>query len=152
MKYIVTIIYVSILIVPMTVSAEDKKARISNLKSFFTSSQQRAELDRLRLSGQFGSKNISQSSTTTVRKPLEVKLNGVVYSETGKPVIWVNNRSTLKSESIDETIRVKSSALKTQSTKVPVKVNQQWLKMKPGQTWRESHNQVQENYQIKESN
>ena len=152
MKLSVIICCMSILTAPLSVSAVDTKVRLSDLKSFFTSPPQRSELDRIRSSGQFGKKSDSKSPQMLLRKPLEVKLNGVVYSETGKPVIWVNGNSTLKSESIDESIRVKSSALKTESAKVPVKVNEKWLKLKPGQTWRESRNQVQENYQIKEAN
>lgn len=148
---LIVIICMAILFMPVSTFGDESKVRLSELKSFFTSPEQRVGLDRLRAAGVFGSVDDSQSSSAVVRKPLEVKLNGVVYSETGKPVIWVNDKSTLKSEAIDQSIRVKSSALKTESTKVPVKVNKQWLKIKPGQTWNESHNQVQENYQINQT-
>lgn len=150
MKIIRLVIGISVLYVSTAFAAENNQSRVSELKSFFTSPQQRAELDRLRTSGVFSGQETSQTSQVMAHKPLEVKLNGVVYSETGMPVIWVNNKSTLKSESIDESIRVRASAVKSQTGKVPVKVNEKWLKLKPGQTWRESRNQVQENYQIKQ--
>ena len=122
---------------------------VDNLRNFFTTPHERNQLDQMRAAGKFSGQK-SASTISIIREPLTVRMKGVVIRENNKPVIFVNDGNTLKSSQIDE-INVHDSQTPSTDLKVPVKVNQQRLKLKPGERWSEVDNIVQENYQIKPS-
>ena len=120
----------------------------SDLRTFFTTTHTRNELDLLRNQGKFN-KSTQTSSTAVLRKPITVKLQGVVLRENKKPVVFINEGNTIESGTIDNGISVSTNNVNKQAYKVPVRVNQQRINIKPGQQWNETDRHVQDNYQIK---
>jgi len=122
----------------------------SRLRTFFTSPQLRADLDELRKSGKF---NLTHNASASVifKEPLKVEMQGIMIHGNKQPIVFINDTSTLKSQSIDDSIRVNSNRIKHQTYKVPVSVNNKSIKLRPGQQWSESNNLVQDKYQIKPS-
>lgn len=136
-----------ILIAPSFVHSSEFDSQ-NNLKTLFTSPDTRTHLNQLRNSGKFDRQS-QQTPGVIFRKPLQVKMQGVVIRNNQKPVIFVNDSNTLKSTTVDNQIHIKDSKLKTNTLSVPVRVNQQSISLKPGQQWRESDNNAKDNYQIK---
>ena len=122
---------------------------VDKLRNFFTTPHERNQLDQMRAAGKYSGQK-SAASISVIREPLTVKMKGVVIRENNKPVIFVNDGNTLKSSQINE-VNVHDSTAPPDDLKVPVKVNQQRLMLKPGEQWSETDNKVQENYQIKPS-
>ena len=120
------------------------------LRTLFTTSSTRHKLDTLREQGKFKNAN-GQSSAPIFREPLIVKMQGVVIRKGKKPVIFANDNNTLTSQKVTDDIRINPKRLKKKSYKISVSVNQQYIKLKPGQQWDESKRQVQDTYQIKAS-
>ncbi len=121
----------------------------ANLKTLFTTPLERKQLDQMRDSGKFSKQQGADNPGSGVHLPLTVDVRGVVIREVGKPVVWVNEGNTLKSEQIDG-VRVRTDYIKSEPVSIPVRVNQKTLKMKPGQQWQESDSKIKEKYQIKE--
>ena len=144
-KWIIKLV-IPVFIVIANVSAKDY-ASIDELKTFFTSSSERSKLNEMRRSGKFG-KQQSDSGISVSIEPKKVKVRGVMIRENGDPVVWVNQGSTLNSQKIDNDIRVNTRRIKSTES-VPVKVNNRYLKMKPGQEWVESSNKIKDSYQTK---
>lgn len=130
----------------------EPKNDISKLHTLFTTPGERRDLNALRDSGKFDSSGgTTQSAGPAVRlQPLKVEVKGVMFREQGEPVVWVNKGNTIKSKKIDDNIRVRTQYVKQKSLKVPVKVFDKSLKMKPGQVWQETDKKVKDNYQIKQ--
>ena len=146
MKHLLSLICVMLLL--STTAHGEALEKQNNLRTLFTSNHVRNELDKQRNSGKFD--NIQQQSTTAVvREPVTVKMQGVVIRQNQKPVVFVNDSSTLNSATINDEIRVNPKRVKKKNYKVPVRVNQSHIKLKPGQQWNESDKQVQDNYQIR---
>jgi len=118
------------------------------LRTLFTSSHTRQQLDKLREQGKFD-KNQQAPSASIFHQPISVKMQGVVIRSDKKPVVFVNDGNTLKSTRINDEIIINTKKLTNKNYKVPVRVNQQSIKLKPGQQWSESDPQVQDNFQIK---
>jgi len=118
------------------------------LHTLFTSSQTRHQLDKLREQGKFDKKQ-QAPSTSIFHQPITVKMQGVVIRSDKKPVVFINDGNTLKSTRINDEIIVNTKKITNKSYKVLVRVNQQNIKLKPGQQWSESDPQVQDNFQIK---
>jgi len=119
-----------------------------NLRTLFTSPHVRRQLDLQRQQGKFD-KAAQTTSTITLRKPITVKMQGVVLRKNKKPVVFVNDGNTLKSSKINNEIIVGAKKTNQKIYKVPVRVNQKSVKLKPGQQWNESDKEVKDNYQIK---
>jgi len=120
-----------------------------NLKALFTTPLERIKLDEMRNNGSF-SKNTSNESSNLVRLPLKIDVRGIVIREVGSPVVWVNEGNTLKSEKIENGVKVRSDYIRNEPVMIPVRVDQKTLKMKPGQQWDETSDKIQDKYQIKE--
>ena len=127
-------------------------AKASSLKTLFTTSLERQQLDKLRNSGAYDQKKEDVSGSVVLRPPLKVEMKGLMIREKSQPVVWINQGNTLKSSKIDQDIKVNVKNIKQESLKVPVRVNSKYLTMRPGQQWNESENKVKDKYQIKESN
>ena len=119
----------------------------SNLRSLFTTSQIRDQLDTLRNQGKFNKR--TSSKTAILREPLTVKMQGIVIRENKKPVVFVNDGNTIKSSKVNNEIIINTKTVGKAAYKVPVRVNQRRVKLKPGQQWSETDRQVQESYRIK---
>ncbi|RDH82644.1 MAG: hypothetical protein DIZ80_10205 [endosymbiont of Galathealinum brachiosum] len=145
MKFLSSILYL-ILFTSGSVTAEPLDAQ-SSLRTLFTSSQVRDELDSQRDQGKF---KLQQSTSTVIfREPVTVKMQGIVLRENKKPVVFVNDGNTIKSRKVDNEIIVSTKKVSKKAYKVPVRVNQRNVKLKPGQQWNETDRQVEENYRIK---
>ena len=125
----------------------DNYASIGKLKTFFTTPSERSKLDEMRHIGKFGKKQADSGISIPI-EPKKVKVRGVMIRENGEPVVWVNEGSTLKSRKIDNDIRVNTQRIKP-AARIPVKVNNRHLIMKPGQEWTESSNRIEDSYQTK---
>ena len=119
----------------------------SSLRTLFTSSQIRDQLNTQRNQGKFNKK--TSSITAIFREPLTVKMQGIVIRENKKPVVFVNDGNTIKSSKVNNEIIVNTNKVGAKAYKVPVRVNQRRVKLKPGQQWNETDRQVQESYRIK---
>lgn len=124
--------------------------KATRLRTLFTTPLERKKLNELRNAGEFD-KNASQGSgSITIREPLKVEVKGIVFRETQKPVIFVNKGNTMKSRKIEDGVSVRTSGVKKDRLKIPVKVYQKTLSMKPGQYWTETDKKIRDNYQIKQ--
>lgn len=129
-------------------SAADKLDSQTNLRTLFTTSHVRSQLDQFRNQGKFD--NIKNEPTTVIlRDPVIVKMQGVVIRQNAEPVVFVNNANTLKSPRVNDKLHINTAKVKKQEYQVPARVYGQKIKLKPGQQWSESRQQVQENFQIK---
>jgi len=145
----IMIVYFSMALNQGVIAAEYDQA--SELKTLFTTPVERQRLDNRREAGEFEN-NQQESSGPLIRlKPLKVEVKGVMFREKGNPVVWVNEGSTLKSKRINDDIRVRTKYVKQKNLKVPVKVNNKSLRMKPGQVWLETDGKVKDIYQIEVS-
>lgn len=124
------------MILPLVLSASEKYGA-DNIDRLFTSPQQRQKLDTMR----------TAPSNTSEEKPAvtNVELNGVMIREDGNNVIWVNDKSSLKSNKVDG-VRVNPKAVNKETYKVPVKADEHRMMMKPGQSWSETTGTVKDNY------
>ena len=145
MKFIILVLVISI----PSVSSASEYDSITHLKRLLTTEYERDELNRLRDSGKFN-KSTATTSNVSFREPVKIKMQGIVHRKNTKPIVFVNDSNTLNSSHINNEIIVSDTRIK--ANKVPVRINQQSLKLKPGQQWSESSRKTQDNYQIKESN
>jgi len=134
------------LLIPLFSHAEI--APVDNLRTFFTAKQTRTQLDELRSSGKY-SKN--SGSAPILREPAKVKMQGVVIRDGKTPVVFVNDENTLKTHHLSNDVTVRDHKIKKQDYKIPVRVNQQGVTLKPGQQWDESSRKVEDSYRIKQS-
>lgn len=117
------------------------------LMTLFTSASERVRLDHLRNSGKFDINSDARKMNVSVpREPDKVELKGVMIRGNGKSVVWINDGNTMKSNKIDQKIKVSDRSIKQDDLKVSIKVSQQRLKMKPGQQWNEVDNKVKDKY------
>jgi len=132
---------------PMIANQNDK---LGKLMTFFTTSSERNKLDQMRKTGKFDKgPGVTGSSVGIIREPTKVEFKGLMVREKGKPVVWINEGNTLKSNKINQQISVKTRFIKKDQLKVPVKVSQKKISLKPGQQWSEMDNKVKDKYQTK---
>ena len=122
-------------------------APVDNLRTFFTTKQVRIQLDELRSSGKYSN---GSNSTSVLREPAKVKMQGVVIRNGKTPVVFVNDENTLKTHHLSNDVTVREHKIKKQGYKIPVRVNQQGVTLKPGQQWDESSKKVEDTYRIKQ--
>jgi len=128
-------------------AAESDQA--ARLRTLFTTPLERKKLDELRNAGEFDKATDKGSGPAIIREPLKVEVKGIVFRESKKPVVFVNKGNTLKSQKIEDGVSVRMSGVKQGKLKVPVKVYQKTLTMKPGQHWIETDRKIRDNYQMK---
>jgi len=119
-----------------------------NLRTFFTSKSVRIQLDDLRSSGKYSK---DTNSPHVLNAPLKVKMQGIVIREGKTPVVFVNNQNTLKTHHLSNDVTVRDHKIKKQGYKIPVRVKQQGVTLKPGQQWDESSKKVEDTYRIKQT-
>jgi len=144
-------IFILLLLIPCSAISSEYDSE-DNLHTFFTSSSERSQLDQMRQSGRYANGENRHKTGSILHAPVKVELKGVVIRKNHKPVVFVNDSNTLSSREISGSISVNDRQVKSPNYKVPVRINQQALKLKPGQQWTESERQVKDNYQIKASN
>ena len=120
------------------------------LMTFFTTQTERSVLDEMRKAGKFDEdKAVQRSDAIIIREPDILVVKGIVLREKARPVVWVNNANTLKSDHIDQKISVKTPSINKQQLNIPVVVNQKRVTLKPGQQWREVDNTVRDTFQTR---
>jgi len=131
---------------PSLVYADQSPAQ-QNLRTLFTSSYERDQLDDLRRLGKY--KNLQQKTVITkAHKPITVKMQGVVIRDEQPPVIFINNSNSLKSNKIDNSITIKPKSKIREDYAVPIHVKSKHIKLKPGQYWHEQEKSVQDSYNM----
>lgn len=120
----------------------------AGLKKLFTTPYEREQLDKRRNSGV-----LAADSSNIVSKVLNhassIELKGVVYRKGKRPVVWVNDSNTLKSNSINSNIKVFGIETRKSDSKVRLKVNDKLVKLKPGQVWSDRDNKAIDEFQTK---
>jgi len=144
----IQIIYLCLLIILPHSSFSETLDSQEALRTLFTSSHTRQQLDKLREQGKFD-KHQQAPSASIFNNPITIKMQGVVFKGDTKPVVFVNDGNTLKSLNINDEIVISNENISKNAYHVPVRVNQQSLKLKPGQQWSEVDPYVQDSYQIK---
>jgi len=123
-------------------------APVDNLRTFFTTKQIRTQLDSQRSSGKYSN---NTNNASILREPAKVKMQGIVIRDGKTPVVFVNNENTLKTHHLSNDVTVREHKIKKQGYKIPVRVNQQGVTLKPGQQWDESSKKVEDTYRIKQT-
>ena len=124
--------------------------KAEKLMTFFTTSSERNKLDQMRKAGKFDKGSGAKGGGLAIlREPTKVEFKGLMIREKGQPVVWINEGNTLKSNKINQQISVKTRFIKKDQLKVPVKVSQRRINLKPGQQWSETNNKVKDKYQTK---
>lgn len=136
-----------LLLLPLTSHGEISS--VNNLRTFFTSKQVRIQLDHLRSSGKYST---DSGSASILHQPVKVKMQGVVIREGKTPIVFVNDENTLKTHHLSNDVTVRDHKIKKQGYKIPVRVNQQGVTLRPGQQWDESSRKVEDSYRIKQTN
>jgi hypothetical protein len=123
---------------------------INQLERLFTTPMERAQLDAKRRRKDPGNEQQTEAHPGVVVPPAQVELKGIMIRDGAPNVAWVNDGNTLKSRRIDERIRVNPESI-SKNEQVPVFVNGQKVRLKPGQVWNEFDQDIQDKYEIKES-
>lgn len=144
MKYLLTLFFV---LSTTQLVAENSQ---SDLQTFFTTKSERQQLNALRNSGAYSDDKKPMSGITFT--PLTVEMQGVVIRDSKKPVVFVNNENTLKTQHLSNDVTVRDHKIKKPSYTVPLRVKGEALKLRPGEQWQESDRKVQDKYQIKATN
>jgi hypothetical protein len=119
-----------------------------SLHTLFTTPLTRKQLDKQRSNGKYNITSQTTNSTSVTSKPVIVKMQGVVIRKNKKPVVFVNDSNTLKSSKVNSKLIVNTRKLTKSTYNVPVRVNQNTFKLKPGQQWNEADNKVVDQYKI----
>jgi len=130
------------------VALAQESTSLKDLRTLFTTTQIRQQLNEQRNQGKFDSTKNS-TTNTKLREPIKVNMQGMVIRKNKKTVIFINNENTLKSTIINNEIKVRAGYIKNRSLKIPIRVKQQTIKLKPGQQWNETTHIIEENYRIK---
>ena len=137
-----------ILVSPVVMANQNDK--VGKLMTFFTTSSERNKLDQMRKAGKFDKDSAGKGNGVSIlREPTKIEFKGLMIREKGQPVVWVNEGNTLKSSKINQQISVKTRSIKKDKLKVPIKISQKRINMKPGQQWTEVDNKVKDKYQTK---
>lgn len=104
----------------------------SQLKKLFTDKKERDYIDALR------------SGKGAGRPAAKVTVNGYVKRSHGKDVVWVNNRSTLKGNKVDD-VRVNPYSV-GKNKAVVVSSEGSSRRLKPGETWDKQTGKVVDSY------
>lgn len=122
MKPVYTLLTVTcILFSDLALAAYDS----ASLKTLFTDKSQRAQIDAERSGIVVQGKPSPQSN--------KVKVNGYITRSDGRSVVWVNNKSTLKSSTVGN-VKVQQTNI-GKNKKVGVTVDGKHNHLKPGETW-----------------
>ena len=129
MKFIL-IFYSTILSLCFSLSAISSEYSEQELKSLFTTPEQRSALNEKRLNNKF------VPDKQTFSRPASVHINGIVSRSDGKSVVWVNGQNTMKNSMVGG-VKVYSDAM-TSSHKIPVMIDGRKVYIKPGDSWKDN--------------
>lgn len=118
----------------------------AQLKTLFTSPAERQQLDKQRRSGHYLSRQTGR--TTVFNTPQDVKLQGIILRGKKQPIVFINDKNNLNSNQLESHLSVRPDSTDHQLN-VLVNANSKRVKLKPGQQWNESNQQVIEQFQIK---
>jgi len=142
-------LFISFLIIILTsplFGASDDAQK--NLRTLFTTPHVRNQLDMQRMRGKFGIHKQTDSVAKS-HKPITVKMQGVVIRKGHETIVFVNDSNTIKSQKVNDEFVVKSRAVLKENYKVPVRINNNHIRLKPGQQWSESNKSVKDIYKVK---
>ena len=120
----------------------------NNLHTLFTTPHVRNQLNMQRMRGKFDIHK-QTDSVAKLHKTITVKMQGVVIRKGHETIVFVNDSNTLKSAKVNDELIVKSRAVLKENYKVPVRINNNHIRLKPGQQWSESNKSVKEIYKVK---
>ena len=120
-------------IVPYTVYGVDYDPE--DLNKLFTDKDQRMQID----AGRSG-----KASPAGIKKTSEVEISGYVTRSEGKSVVWLNDKNTLESSTVDGT-RVHQSSIGN-NKKVTVTMDGKTKSLKPGEVWHKDTGKIVDNH------
>lgn len=120
-------------VVPYTVYGVDYDPE--DLNKLFTDKDQRMQID----AGRSG-----KASPSGIQKTSEVEVSGYVTRSEGKSVVWLNDKNTLESPTVDGA-RVHQSSIGN-NKKVTITMDGKTKSLKPGESWSKSTGKVKDNY------
>jgi len=121
---------------------------VNQLSTFFTSPPTRSQLNSMRASGKYDDEN-TNSRVSISREPVTVTMQGIVIRKNKTPVVFVNNENTLKTHHLSNDVTVRDHVIKKQNYKIPIRVNQQGVTLKPGQQWDQINRKVEDTFRTK---
>jgi hypothetical protein len=117
---------------PKVSSAASDDERLNRL---FMNPETRSRIDGARKGDPVMEKSEKGAATSKIR------IDGVVLRENGDNVVWVNGKSSLNSNNISGA-QVRTQRIDRMNYRVPVKVDDQTVRLKPGQEWSEESGKV----------
>lgn len=120
-------------VTPYTVYGVDYDA--DDLNKLFTDKDQRMQID----AGRSG-----KASPSGLKKISEVEVSGYVTRSGGKSVVWLNDKNTLESSTVDGA-RVHQPSIGN-NKKVTITMDGKTKSLKPGESWSKSTGKVKDNY------
>jgi hypothetical protein len=136
-------LYCIIIIFSHISSASTDKA--DKIGIFFTTPDIRKQLNFLRDQGRYNSIDASKLSKM-ISPPVSVYMQGVVIQKGHKPIVFLNNSSTLKSNKFSNSIFVNSKYFNSDNYSTSLYVNKNHIHIKPGQRWDTSHKVIHDAY------
>jgi hypothetical protein len=109
------------------------------LKRLFTDPETRARMDAAR-KGDPVQENIGEDQPDR-----KIRIDGVVIREHGDNVVWINGESSLNGNKADGA-KAFTPRIDRKNYRVPVKIDDKTVRMKPGQVWRGENGKVSDDY------
>jgi len=135
------------LLFPLLSTAET--VDVNQLNTFFTSQPTRSQLNNMRASGKYNEEN-TNSRVAVSHEPVKVTMQGIVIRKDKTPVVFVNDENTLKTHHLSNDVTVRDHRIKKQQYKIPIRVSQQGVTLKPGQQWDQVTRKVEDTFQTKQ--
>ena len=120
---------------------------LRDLDRMFTTRYERAQLDAMRHRISNGEAIDAPATNTANAPPAQVEMQGIMQRENGSSVTWVNGQSTIKSNNIDDHIRVSGQPQALHGANITI--DGQTVRLKPGQVWQPDTRTVVESYRTK---
>lgn len=112
---------------------------VKDLNRLFTDPESRTRMDAAR-KGDPVFENIEAEQTTN-----KIRVDGVVIRENGDNVVWVNGESSLNSSNAGGA-HVRTRQVDRRDYRVPVRVDDKTVRLKPGQVWTGESGKVKDDY------
>lgn len=143
----ISCLLITVLCLPGISMAEEPASNLASLKRLFTTPYERAELDAMRRRNSFSTPDQTQDKKHPVLPPVTVEVKGVMLRQHGPNVVWVNDKSSMQGNKLDQDIRVSPKRVSSKTLKVPVKARGHSIKLKPGQVWTQGSRSIKDSYQ-----
>ena len=114
----------------------------------FTTSEQRAELDKMRRHSHHKRVGKSWAENAAVAKK-SLAINGVVVRSDGKNTAWVNGKSNLKTNKPEVGVEIYSQNIKSDSVTITLSNLNKWVTLKPGQIVDPVTGKISDSYKVK---